>query len=122
MSETYHVTLRRGEDGWHAVKCLEIPTAISQGRTKEEVPTNIRETVGLVLEELGSKPVSVEKAPVALLSPEEQYLKYLPTVSIAFRLKQVYDRMRRTWAAPESINRTSHSRIRLADQSRCPLA
>jgi predicted RNase H-like HicB family nuclease len=45
------VTLKTGEDGWYVVQCLEIPAAISQGRTKGEALTNIREAIMLVLEE-----------------------------------------------------------------------
>ena len=66
MSETYHVTLKAGEDGWYVVQCLEIPAAISQGRTKEEALTNIREAIALVLEELRAKAVGVETVEVTV--------------------------------------------------------
>ena len=66
MSETYHVTLKTGEDDWYVVQCLEIPAAISQGRTKEEALTNIREAIALVLEELRAKAVGVETVEVTV--------------------------------------------------------
>jgi len=66
MSETYHVTLKKGEDGWYVVQCVEIPAAISQGRTKEEALANIREAISLVLEELRSKALGVETVEVTV--------------------------------------------------------
>jgi predicted RNase H-like HicB family nuclease len=66
MSETYHVTLKMGEDGWYVVQCLEIPAAISQGRTREGALRNIREAIALVLEELRSKAVGVETVEVTV--------------------------------------------------------
>jgi len=64
------VTLTTGEDGWYVVQCLEISAAISQGRTKEEALTNIREAIALVLEELRSKAVGVETVELILSSTE----------------------------------------------------
>ena len=66
MSEPYHVTVKLGEDGWYVVQCLEIPAAITQGRTKEEALTNIREAITLVLEELRSKAVGAETVEVTV--------------------------------------------------------
>ena len=66
MSETYHVTVKMGEDGWYVVQCLEIPAAITQGRTKEEALKNIREAIALVLEELRSKAVGAETVEVTV--------------------------------------------------------
>jgi len=66
MSETYHVTFKKGEDGWYVVQCVEIPAAISQGRTKEEALANIREAISLVLEELRSRVLGVETVEVTV--------------------------------------------------------
>jgi len=66
MSETYPVTLKKGEDGWYVVQCVEIPAAISQGRTKEEALANIREAISLVLEELRSRVLGVETVEVTV--------------------------------------------------------
>ena len=40
----------RGEDGWIAVTCPEVPGAISQGRDMEEAQEMIRDAVQLVLQ------------------------------------------------------------------------
>jgi predicted RNase H-like HicB family nuclease len=38
------------EDGWFIVECPSLPGCVSQGRTKEEALTNIREAIELSLE------------------------------------------------------------------------
>lgn len=47
---TYHVALEE-EDGWYVVQCVELPGAISQGRTREEAVANIKEAIELLLED-----------------------------------------------------------------------
>ncbi len=42
--------LTPGEDGWVVATCPLIPGCISQGRTREEALTNIREAIELCLE------------------------------------------------------------------------
>jgi len=37
--------------GGFSVRCLEIPGAISQGETREEALANIKEAIGLILED-----------------------------------------------------------------------
>ena len=46
----YTVILEEEEEGGYSVQCLELPGAISQGDTKEDALTNIKEAIGLVLE------------------------------------------------------------------------
>lgn len=46
------VVLEPQEEGGCAVRCLELPGAISQGETKEEALMKIKEAIGLVLEVL----------------------------------------------------------------------
>ena len=48
----YTVILEPQDEGGYTVRCLELPGAISQGETKEEALTNIKEAIGLVLEVL----------------------------------------------------------------------
>ncbi len=48
----YRVKVQRGEDGYYVVQCLEIPAAISQGRTQEEALRNIKEAIELLLEDI----------------------------------------------------------------------
>jgi predicted RNase H-like HicB family nuclease len=47
----YHVKVRKGEDGYFVVQCVELPAAISQGETKSEALKNIREAIELLLED-----------------------------------------------------------------------
>lgn len=54
-TQTYHVVLKEDEDGWWVVRCVELPGAISQGRTREEALANIKEAIELLLEHLASK-------------------------------------------------------------------
>ncbi len=44
--------LKQGQDGYFVAQCLEVPGAISQGRTKEEALKNAKEALELILEVL----------------------------------------------------------------------
>ena len=44
------VVLTPGEDGWIVVQCPVLPGCISQGRTRDEALTNVREAIELCLE------------------------------------------------------------------------
>ena len=46
----FQVTVDRDEDGVWIAECPEIPGCISQGNTKAEVLTNVREAIRLCLE------------------------------------------------------------------------
>lgn len=48
----YRISLQKGQDGYYVAQCLEVPGAISQGRTKEEALRNVKEALELVLEVL----------------------------------------------------------------------
>lgn len=49
---TFTIRLRKDEDsGYYAVRCIELPEAISQGKTEKEALANIKEAIELVLEE-----------------------------------------------------------------------
>jgi predicted RNase H-like HicB family nuclease len=49
---TFTAHLSRDHDsGYYAVKCVELPEAISQGRTEDEALANLKEAIELVLEE-----------------------------------------------------------------------
>ena len=51
-SRTFTVRLKKDSDsGWFAIRCVELPEAISQGKTEEEALENIKEAIELVLEE-----------------------------------------------------------------------
>jgi len=48
---TFTVRLTKDTDsGYYAVRCVELPEAISQGKSEDEALANIREAIELVLE------------------------------------------------------------------------
>jgi predicted RNase H-like HicB family nuclease len=47
---TFHVTVRKDEAGYYVARCVELPAAMTQGKTEEEVLHNIKEAIHLVLE------------------------------------------------------------------------
>ncbi len=38
------------DSGWYSVRCVELPEAISQGKSEDEALANIKEAIELVLE------------------------------------------------------------------------
>jgi len=48
----YTVVLEREEEGGYSAYCLELPGAISQGETREEALSNVKEAIEAVLEVL----------------------------------------------------------------------
>lgn len=51
-NRTFTIRLKKDPDsGRYAVQCVELPEAISQGKTENEALTNIKEAIELVLEE-----------------------------------------------------------------------
>ena len=46
----FTIKLEESDEGGFTAQCLEIPAAISEGDTKEEVLENIKEAIKLVLE------------------------------------------------------------------------
>jgi len=48
----HHVKIWNGEDGYYVAQCQELPAAITQGKTKEEIIENITEAIQLVLEDM----------------------------------------------------------------------
>ncbi len=51
----FTVLLREEDVGGYSVQCVELPQAISQGESKEDALTNIREALELVLVHLEEK-------------------------------------------------------------------
>ena len=43
-----HIMIYKGEDDWFVARCLQLPAAISQGRSREEAIRNIEEAISLV--------------------------------------------------------------------------
>jgi len=58
----FNVTIDRDEDGMWIVECPSIPGCVSQGTTKEEALTNVKEAIGLCLEVRAEKglPLTIE--------------------------------------------------------------
>lgn len=46
----YSIKLEESDEGGYTAQCLELPSAISEGNTKEEALNNIKEAILLVLE------------------------------------------------------------------------
>lgn len=65
------VVIYPGEDGYWVAECPSLPGCISQGRTKEEAVTNIREAVAAFIETLEE-----DKLPV----PPEKFETYVVAV------------------------------------------
>ena len=56
VQRTFTIRLRKDkESNYYAARCVELPEAISQGKTEEEALTNLREALELVLEEYESE-------------------------------------------------------------------
>jgi len=56
VQRTFTARLRKDEDsGYYAARCVELPEAISQGKTEEEALTNLREALEFVLKEYESE-------------------------------------------------------------------
>lgn len=62
-SSMRQVIVYPGEDGYYVVECPSLPGCISQGTTKEEAITNIKDAIQLYTEALldQGKPVPTEK-------------------------------------------------------------
>lgn len=52
---TFHLKIWKDEGGYYGVQCLEIPQAISQGKSVDECIKNGREAIELALEHDKSK-------------------------------------------------------------------
>ena len=46
----YTAIITEVEDGWYMGQCEQVPGAITQGQTVEEVQENLKEAIALVLE------------------------------------------------------------------------
>ena len=47
----YTAIIKEIEDGWYMGQCEQLPAAMTQGRTVEEVMENLKEAIALVLED-----------------------------------------------------------------------
>ncbi len=51
---TYSIRVQKGEDEYYIGQCLELPAAISQGKTQQEAVRNTLEAIKLVLEDIAA--------------------------------------------------------------------
>ncbi len=51
---TFDIVLTKDESGWWVATVPALPGCISQGRSKDEARRNIREAIGLHVDEFGS--------------------------------------------------------------------
>ncbi len=59
--KVFRVKVEEGRDGFYVAQCIELPAAISLGKTIEEAVKNIREAIELVLEDIEAE--VLEKKP-----------------------------------------------------------
>jgi len=48
----FHANIWKGEGGYLIAKCVELPAAMTQGKTEREVIENIKEAIVLVLQDI----------------------------------------------------------------------
>ena len=48
----FHINVWKGEDGYLIAKCVELPAAMTQGKTRQEVVENMREAILLVRQDI----------------------------------------------------------------------
>jgi predicted RNase H-like HicB family nuclease len=48
----YHINVWNGEDGYLIAKCVELPAAMTQGKTRQEIVENMKEAIALVLQDI----------------------------------------------------------------------
>ena len=61
------VIIYPGEDGYWVVECPSLPGCISQGKTKEEALTNIKEAIELYIEVCQEKGQPVSEDPFEIM-------------------------------------------------------
>lgn len=73
----HQVIVYPGEDGWWVAECPSLPGCVSQGRTKEEALTNIREAIAAYVEALAEDglPVPVAPGPEAVASSARELIQ-----------------------------------------------
>ena len=67
MAKKYHVFIRKGEDGFYVIECLDLPGCISQGKTREEALANIQEAIQLYLETLKANKIQIPEVETVMV-------------------------------------------------------
>ena len=68
----YTALIEKTEDGWYVAQCEQVPGALTQGRTIEEVKENLKEAIILILE--------CEKEDVLSRNKERKFIRRTITV------------------------------------------
>lgn len=68
---SFHVHIRTDEAGYFVARCVELPAAMTQGKTEEEAIENIKKAIRLVLK--ATQP-DASKKPVNELAVSEMKL------------------------------------------------
>lgn len=53
MRVVYHVSIKRDEGDWFVARCVEIPAAVTQGKSKDEALLRSIEAIGSILDVSG---------------------------------------------------------------------
>ena len=67
MAKKYHVFIRKGEDGFYVIECLDLPGCISQGKTREEALANIQEAIQPYLETLKANKIQIPEVETVIV-------------------------------------------------------
>jgi predicted RNase H-like HicB family nuclease len=88
---TYHFTVHAAKNGYWA-ECRELPSCVSEGNTKDELRTNLRESLNLLLEEPVDSTV-VFSLPDESLDADKKLLKIEVEPEIAFAVMLRHTRL-----------------------------
>ncbi len=72
LHRSYTVKIERDDAGYYAARCVELPAAMTQGKTEEEAIENIKEAIRLVLNATSNVP----KETVSKLTVSQLQLAY----------------------------------------------
>lgn len=67
MAKKYHVFIKKGEDGFYVIECLDLPGCISQGKTREDALSNIQEAIQLYLETLKDRKIKMPEVETVIV-------------------------------------------------------
>ncbi len=71
MAQIYHVIIEQDEDGGFIGKVPELSGCLSQGDTLDELMSNMREAIGLCLDVLREKKLSLSEKDVKFVGVQE---------------------------------------------------
>jgi predicted RNase H-like HicB family nuclease len=69
MQRTVHAVVRPGDDSGYVAECAELH-AVTQGATLDEVAANLREVIGLALEDADVESLGLSRSPAMVVTLE----------------------------------------------------